>query len=155
MDDLDGLFEYPCKWEQLQRLNIEIEPNATSGPTSSPSSLDIFAKKVRWGCLRSLRELRFTAGDGNYYPKTTRNLRWSSLRTLQISHPGTQCSVVLEPIARAVEDGQFPVLSVVLVACKSSPASQGIISRDNSEDWAKVRFRLRKRVRVFYNDGCV
>ena len=155
MGDLDGLFEYPCKWEQLERLNIENEPNATSGPTSNPSSLDILAKKVRLGCLGSLRELRFTAGDGNYYPRTTRNLRWSSLSTLQIGQAGTEDSAVLEPIARAVEDGQFPVLSVVRIACKLSPASQGISSRDNSEDWAKVRFRLRKRgVRIFYIDDC-
>ena len=120
MGDLDGLFEYPCKWEQLERLNIENEPNATSGPGFHRNSLDILALKVRLGCLGSLRELRFTAGDGNYYPRTTRNPRWSSLSTLYISHTGPKRSAVLEPIARAVEDGQFPVLSVVRVACKLS-----------------------------------
>ena len=156
MSDLDGLFEYPCKWGRLEYLNIENEPNATSGPTSNPSSLDILAKKVRSGCLGSLRELRFTAGDGNYYPRTTRNLRWSSLSTLHISHAGNECSAVLEPIAHAVEDGQFPLLSVVRVACKLSPEGQGRNSRVDSENLAKVRFRLRKQgVRVFYIDGCV
>ena len=156
MGDLDGLFEYSCKWERLERLNIEDETNATSGPTSNPSSLDILAKKVRLGCLGSLRELRFTTGGGNYYPKTTRNLRWSSLSTLHVRHAGTECSAVLEPIAHAVQDGQFPFLSVVRVACKLSPEDQGRNSRVDSENLAKVRFRLRKQgVRVFYIDGCV
>ena len=110
---------------------------------------------MRSGCLGSLRELRFTAGDGNYYPKTTRNLQWSSLSTLRISHTGTEYSDILEPIAHAAEDGQFPVLSVVRVACKMSSANKGCTSRVASEDSAKVRFALRKRgVRVFYIDGC-
>ena len=155
MGDLDGLCEYPCKWEQLQHLNIENDPNATQGSASHRTSLDSVALKVRSGCLGSLRELRFTARDGNYYPKTARNLRWSSLNRLHISHAGTGCSTVLEPIARAAEDGQFPVLSVVRVACKLSPASQGVNSRVDSENSVKVRFRLRKRgVRVFYIDDC-
>ena len=83
---------------------------------------------MRSGCLGLLRELNFTARGGNYYPKTTHSLQWSSLSTLQISHAGTECSAILEPIACAVEDGQFPVLNVVHVACKMSPPSRSFNS---------------------------
>ena len=150
MGELEGLFEYSCKWERLEHLNIENDTNAASGAAPGRSSLDIFALKVRSGCLSSLRELRFTAGDSNYYPKITRNLKWRSLNTLYISHAGSDSSAVLEPIAHAAENGQFRVLSVVHIVCKSSRQSEILSSRTDSEDSAKVRFRLRKRgVRVF------
>ena len=154
MGELEGLFEYFCKWERLECLNIENESTTTSGPTSSSSSLNILALRVRSGCLGSLREVRFTAGGENYHPKITRNLQWRSLNTLHISHVGTDGRVILEPIAHAAENGQFPVLSVVHIVCKSSRRCEGRCSRVDSEDLAKVRFRLRKRgVRVFCVDN--
>ena len=154
IDELQSLFDYFCKWERLERLNIENQPNTLSGLAPGRSSLGILAVKVRAGCLGSLRELRFTTRGGNYYPKSTRNLRWGSLNTLRISHAGTDGNAVLEPIADAAEDGQFPVLSVVRVSCKLSRLSEGLSCRIDSEDLAKVRFRLRERgVRVFCADN--
>ena len=153
LGELEGLFGYFCRWERLECLVIENGTNGTSG-SAGRSSLDILAIKVRSGCLGSLRELRFTAGGGNYYPKITRNLRWGSLNTLHISHAGTDESVVLEPIARAAEDGQFPILRLVRIACKLSLQSEGLSWRLDSKDLAKVRFRLRRRgVRVFCVDN--
>ena len=137
---LDNLFEYPCKWNQLENLNIERTPSSNA----AFDSLDCLAFKVRSGCLSSLEELRLSAGCNGFHTQA-KNVQWTVLRKLYLCISNSDVVDTITPTVDAVNENQFPVLNTFCIVKEPRPSSQLDHKVNSSAKLAELKFKLQKR----------
>ena len=153
---LENLFEYPCKWNQLQSLNIDRTPSNKG----TFNSLECLGFKIRSGCLSSLQELRFSTPVNCY--TTPKNVQWKRFSKLYLCTSSSDIAMTLTPIVQAVNKNQFPVLNTLCIARELQSVPQGKSASDSQvgsplSKLAELKFSLQKQgvcVYFFSSNEC-
>ena len=110
---LDSLFDYSCTWNDLLTLHLD-QTTCDFSKNESPryaQLLNVLCSQVKAGNLSSLRKLRFTALESNYFTVEYRT-SWLDIVPCEIKN----AVQLLGNLAKAVELGSFPTLKTVRFA---------------------------------------
>ena len=121
MPHLDRLFEYSCTRNELYTLYVD-QTTFNFSQSERPryaQLINVLCSRVKVGTLSSLRKIRFTALESNYFSGENK-ISWPQLQHLDVVPCETNNAMrLLENLADAVEKGLFPALKTVRLATLS------------------------------------